>query len=452
MKKTIVTLFLILCILIMAVPASAVETLSDLKKIHNNLTQYLYTPFFENSEYYEAYKAELDAVGELIEQDTITQNDIDTYYARIRSAYSHMMRDIFDYSSLNLLLEDFEILNEERFTPESWKKIQSVVDNVKNELEAPTLFQKSKNMTFEDYKAITVKHIATFTSDFYYAYNALELIPAEGGTTKDRLSFYLDYCGASVREDLMGKSAYWKPYLDAVKEANACLNAGNPRQTRLDAAESSLISAYEKLCENTLDYTPVKEQQQHFSSLNSSEYSRASWKRYKEAVENMNLAADRIPFVYLPSELDSEQSKLHIQYYFDHIALEAKTAFENLVSQEMYETLSDLCQDNQNPVASEGLEIKANRLITRVHEGIAVLNNEEAIPKDFKTAIKNLETAKNDLDLSEAFLEKEKNSVVKQDTETIQLIVIFSTLSIALSLVFALIVSKRACGKINWKK
>ena len=250
----------------------------------------------------------------------------------------------------------------------------------------------------------------------------------------------------------MGKSRYWTPYLDAIKEANACITAKNPRQDRLNKAEKALLEAYKLLCSDTMDFTPATSHIQRFTELNPAEYSRSNWKRYEATISQLKEELEDYHFIYLASELTLDQRKLHIQYYFESLALDCKKAYEQLIPQERFELLEDLCAENRTITGMEGLEIKVNRLITRVNEGNTVLNNTDATPADVETAIKNIETARADFDLAKSFLLEEQKSVVKQDSATIRLIVVFYILSVALSFTFACVISKRFYGKINWKK
>ena len=100
----------------------------------------------------------------------------------------------------------------------------------------------------------------------------------------------------------------------------------------------------------------------------------------------------------------------------------------------------------------EGLDIKLNLLKKRVAEGEAILADKDAIGQDVSTAITNIENALNDLIVAEGHLVEEQGKVIRQDEKTSRYTIIFFGVSVLLSAVLAIVLSKFFYGKVNWSK
>ncbi len=453
MKKVLIALTAVISAILFSFSASAAESVNDLTKIYNNLMQYLYTPFFENSELYPAFDENLKKVGELLKQESITQTDIDQHYNDIKKAYSELMKSTFDYTELESLLSEHEKLDGSIFTEESWRRVVSIIDTVNHELDAPSLFQKTANATREDYVALINKHIAKYTQNYIAAYNRLELaLPEYGEVTKEDLDAYLRFTAFTAREDLMGNLPQWNHYESACIEARYCMSLGYPRQERLDTALQSLQTTYLNLTAAALDMTPIKKQISRYSTLSGASFSTASWANYSERINELNLLLDQPHYIFLPENLSTEECLVRIENYFNTLCLDAETAYQSLISLERYEYLKKLCNENRDRTSMEGLEVKLKRLLNRVAEADQILQNPNALPQEVETAIENLENAKNDLVLAEGFLLEEKSKVIKQDAFTVKMIVLTTFLVLGLSLIFACVISKLFYGRIDWKK
>ena len=184
-----------------AFPASAEETITDLQKVYTNLSTYLYTPYYQNSEYYDEYQKVMDEAGELLESDDITQAEISKYYTEIRQAYAKLMQDTYDYSSLEELLKAYDALDGSIFTEETWKKVLSIRDSAKKELDSPSLFSRTENMTEKQYAAYINNHIKTFTTDFNAAFNRLIFLPTPEEMTSEYLSGFIKLVRFCAREE-----------------------------------------------------------------------------------------------------------------------------------------------------------------------------------------------------------------------------------------------------------
>ena len=80
--RKIITILLLISIVLGSVSfsVSAEETITDLTKVHTNLSNYLYTPFYQNSQYFDEYQKVMDEAAELLASDDITQAEISKYY------------------------------------------------------------------------------------------------------------------------------------------------------------------------------------------------------------------------------------------------------------------------------------------------------------------------------------------------------------------------------------
>ena len=452
MKKLSVFLCVVLSILILILPASAEETLTDLTKVYNNLSTYLYAPYVEKSEFYDEYSAMMDEIKELLKSDSITQKEISKYYNELRTAYSNLMRDVYDYTSLEVLCANFETLDSGAFTEESWKKLVSVYDSIQRELASPSLFARKKTTTEEEYSNHMKKHIASFATNFTNAFHALELREATDIITKEYLNSYTKYIRLCANEAVFSEAEGWKAFQNNLKNADALLALANPRQNRINEAYNQLKASYEKLSNEIYQDTKADELLSQYEELLKNDYSPASWARYETEIEELRLLRERTHYIFLPAGETEETCEKFISSYFETLSQNASTAHSNLVSDQLYQTLLSLCKKNKAVEVLEGLEIKYNLLQGAVEEGEAVLNNKDAITEDFNKAIENIETASENFSLAEEHLKKEQAKVIKQDKEAAKWIVISAILTILLSLISALFLSYRHFGRIDWTK
>ncbi len=437
---------------VFSLSVSAEETITDLTKVHTNLTNYLYTPFYENSQYFEEYQSVMNEAAELLASDDITQAEISKYYNEIRRVYSQLMRDTYDYSSLETLLKAYDSLDSSIFTEETWKKLLSVRDSAKKELDSPSLFAKTESMSEKQYTAYINSHIKSFTTEFQTAFNRLKFKERPEPMTAEYLSGMVKIIRFCARAELLASSEGWAALQDALEETDELLADNKPKANELSASYQALLTAYTNACNGAYDFSATKETLTKYHILSAKSFSKDSWERYSKLVEALEKRMTEAHFFFIPLGADQETSEKYATAYLSSLPVTVNNAQESMIPMEEYRKLESLCNKYKNKTAMEGLDIKLNFLKTRVSEGEAVLQNKDATLKDVEEAIKNLETAYNDLVVAEGHLIEEQGKIVKQDEKTSRFTIIFYFCTLILSSVIAMFLSKTFFGKVNWSK
>ncbi|MBQ3074806.1 MAG: hypothetical protein IJC26_01945 [Clostridia bacterium] len=435
-----------------AFPASAEETITDLQKVYTNLSTYLYTPYYQNSEYYDEYQKVMDEAGELLESDDITQAEISKYYTEIRQAYAKLMQDTYDYSSLEELLKAYDALDGSIFTEETWKKVLSIRDSAKKELDSPSLFSRTENMTEKQYAAYINNHIKTFTTDFNAAFNRLIFLPTPEEMTSEYLSGFIKLVRFCAREELLSQATGWEEFLDALDEADKAVAAAKPKEGQLNKAYDTLLETYFNVCNAAYDFSASQETLTKYHILTSKSFSTKSWERYSVTATALEKRLKKPHFFFIPSNADKATCEKYASNYLSALPSAVNSAQEALIPVESFDKLRSLCDKYRDKTTMDGLDIKLRLLKNRVAEGEQVLSNEEATHKDVTDAIANIESAYNDLVVSEGHLLEEQGKVVKQDSKTSQFTIIFFVSTVLLSVLIAVFLSKQFYGKANWSK
>lgn len=452
--KKILPFILLFAVLLtsLALPVSAEETITDLTKVHTNLTTYLYTPYYENSQHFAEYQEVMDEVGELLQSDDITQAEISKYYNEVRRVYAQLMQDTYDYSSLHTLLNSYDALDQSIFTPETWKKLLSVRDSAKKELDSPSLFSRTEKMTEKQYTAYINRHIKNFTTEFKNAFNRLEFVSRPEEMTVEYLSGMIKLIRFCAREELLSASAGWTALQTALENAEETVALENPRTTRLENNYQALLDSYFNVCNVAYDFSASKDALTTYHILNPKSFANHSWERYDKLAKALEDRLTKPHFFFIPLGADQETAESYAKEYLSALPTTVNNAKDSMIPIEEYNKLENLCQNYKEKTSMEGLEIKLNFLKTRVSEGEATLANQDATIKDIDVAIANLESAYNDLIMAEGHLMEEQTKVVKQDEKTSRYTVIFYVASIVLAAALGMFLSKLYYGKVNWAK
>ncbi len=453
MKKYLAILLLLAVLAgTFAFPVSAEETITDLTKVHTNLTTYLYTPYYEDSQYFEEYQSVMDEAGELLKSDDITQAEISKYYNEIRRVYAKLMQDTYDYSSLNVLLNSYDSLDGSIFTEDSWKKLLSVRDSAKKELDSPSLFSRTENMSAKQYTAYINNHIKTFTTEFNNAFNRLKFAQRPEEMTAAYLSGMVKLIRFCARPQLLSNAAGWTALQDAIDDAEKTVALEEPKAERLENNYNALLDAYFNVCNAAYDFSAAKDTLTTYHILSSKSFSKDSWERYETVAKALEKRLSEPHFFFIPLGADQETAEKYATAYFTALPSAVKTAQDSMIPMEDYNKLENLCAKYKSKTSMEGLDIKLNFLKTRVSEGEAILASKESTLKDVTDAIENIENAYKDLVMAEGHLIEEQGKVVKQDENTSRYTIIFYVASLLLAAVLAMFLSKLFYGKVNWSK
>ena len=452
--KKIITLILLFATLlsVFTFSVSAEETITDLTKVHTNLSNYLYTPYYENSKYFEEYQKVMDEAAELLASDDITQAEISKYYNEIRRVYAQLMQDTYDYSSLEKLLETYDALDSSIFTEESWKKVLSVRDSAKKELDSPSLFSRTEKMTEKQYTAYINNHIRNFTTEFKNAFNRLKFKEIPENMTPEFLSAMVKIIRFCSRATLLDSAPSWTALAEALEEAEEVLEDNKPKSSELNESYQAILTAYTNTCNEAYDFSEVKDTLTKYHILSAKSFSKTSWDRYSTLVAALEKRMTEPHFFFIPLDADQETCEKYAKDYFSALPAVVNDAQTSLIPIEDYNKLENLCKKYKNKTSMEGLDIKSNFLQTRVAEGEAVLANKDAVLQDVETAIKNIETAHNDLVVAEGHLIEEQGKIVKQDEKTTRFTFIFFFASLIPAACIAMVLSKMYFGKVNWSK
>jgi len=454
MKRILTILTVVLALFIFCIPVAAAETYDDLTRIYKNLTTYIYKPYFQNSKYFEEYEAQIEYVKELLNEEDITQEEIDNGYYSLKSAYSKMMQDTYDYSRLPLIISSFEKLDKTIFTEESWKKLVSVVDETRTELSSPAIYYRKETFTEESYRAKTQAYIDGFETTFASAFNQLKFNEAfnDAQLTKEELKSYQIYVSACVSEKYMKIEAEYYDFKEALDRSEDLCDRQNVSNDLLTEAKAEIDRTYFVLNQKFVDFTTVQEEISIYRTLSKNSFEEKSFRAYSEKIENLIALLDIPHYFYIPSDCNSEIYKNYCEKYFNSYVASAKSAYEFLIPIRLVEQLQNLCDQYQNTTTIDGLELKLSLLQNAVKKGRELLLSGSATSEQYESAIQEIGNAYSDLKTAEGYLLEEQSEVVKQDSETIKTILVLALVAVALSVAFACFMSKHHYGVIDWKK
>lgn len=450
MKKLSLFLAILMLFSLFAFPVSAEKKLSDLEKIHKNLREYLYTPDYRDSEFYPVYDNLMQEIKELIVSDDVSPEVIDKYYYDLKAAYTNLLRDTYDYSSLDGLVAAFEQIPAALFTPESYKKLQSAYDAAQEEISAPTLFIRGNKTTSEMYREHTNQHIQSFTITFKTAFNGLVLVEEPNYPDAQYLGNYAKFIRFCSRPELFGNTTEWATLENALNKAETAAKNGN-RAARTTAFKN-LKDAYKAACDTTLDFSATENVLNTYKDLRPEDFTISTWNRYQITITDLQISLSKPHFFFIPLGADEKSCKESVKEYFTSLSSAASEKYDELISVETYQKLGRLCNEVNNVTASEGLEIKVTQLKKKIEEGKALLTNESATKAEMEKAIDDIESALETLRFAEKHLMEEQNGKPVQDENAVKYILILSLSSLCISAVLAIYLSIRKYDKIDWTK
>ena len=454
MKRLIFCLSVILLTAsLLTFPASAQTTRQDLSDIYENLNEYIYPPYYESSPYYEAFTAQMNRLYELLKKQSLSQEDINTAYRNTKKAYTALMQDVFDYSELFDVLDFYNTLDLSLFTEESGDRLITASEAVQKELDSPSLFRTGNGVTMDQYKAVAQEHItnvrtqfATTLSSLAVSEDALDTITANGLMTVVRLY------RVSAPAIFTGNTPAARRFRAAANASETLAANKNTAPDRLKDSYVDLTEAYRAMMRECIDFSSVKVQTDLYQSLNSADFSEISWRRYKDNVDLLKEKCDGTFYFYFTANDEKEFIQEQIENHLQTLIKPVESSYKILIPIATYRELYDLCREYRQASATDGLEIKLNRLLSCVKEGDEVLTSETAKPEDFKRSIDSIKAAAEELDLAERFLEQEKENEILHDEKMVRLVITCAIIAFVASLVCACFFSARDLGRLNWKK
>ncbi len=451
MKRIVSILLVLVTFLPLLCMSAGAESLSDLKKICDNLTTYLYHPYFVESTGYQEYCDEMNRLSTFInEEENKTQREINEHYNSIKNAYAYLMRNTFNYTELEKQYAVFQKLDSSLFTEESWEPLLVAAEEIQKELAAPTLFTRQDDTTFDEYYKAVQDYLLLYSRKFNKAYNNLEMLPITEEFTKSRLEDYCSYVSVSARSQLFEGTPEWRDFSDALAYAENTVAMRNPTNKRVYDAAMDLVAAYKGLL-GTLTNTTISEVMTRHYVLKESMFSSGSWNRYKKTIDAVNDKLSDVYYFYLPDGGDKDSYLKMVNDYFKDLVTPAEEAFSNLITVELYNELKDLCNQYRTATSISGVEVKLQRLLTRVREGDELLADPDAVSSQIQKKINQIKSDVTNLRMAEGFLKDAQSQVVKQDGVTMRLILVLTLVSLALSLAAALYTSYQYFGFINWR-
>ncbi len=454
MKRILTAFAVVLSAFVLCIPVAAAETYDDLSRIYKNLTTYIYKPYFQNSKYFEEYETQLDYVGELLNDDDITQAEIDNGYQSLKIVYSNMMKDTYDYSKLPVLISYFEKLDKTIFTDESWKKLVSIVDEMRTELDSPSIYFRNETYTEESYRAKTQAYIDSFETNYATAFNQLKFNEAfsDDDLTKSELLSFHSFVSACVNEKYMKIEAEYYDLKGALDNAEEICNKQNPGADLMEQAKTEIEETYFALNQKFIDYSVIREEISTFRTLSASSYEEKSFLAYSQRIDKLITYLDEPLYFYIPADCNAASFEAYSKSYLEALVSPAKAAYEFLIPTKLVNQLQSICNQYKDTTTIDGLELKLSLLKNAIKKGQELLQTENATSEQYESAIKAIGDAYSDLKVAEGFLLEEQSKIVKQDAETIKMILIFALIAITLSIGFACFVSKRHYGIIDWTK
>lgn len=452
MKRILFLIAALLACLLLCVPSSAAETYEDLSRIYKNLSTYIYPPYFEDSKYFEEYKAQMEYVEEILNDDDITQEEIDNGYYSLKAVYGKMMKDTYDYSELPNLVEHFEKLDKTIFTEDSWKKVVSTIDETKTQLDTPSIYYREEGYTKESYNAKTQSYIDSFQTNYADAFNQLEFNEAflDDRLTKEELKSYHNYISACVNDKYMKTAAEYYDLKAALENAKNIYSRQNPSNVLTSRAMDDLKKTFLALSRKFINYTIIREEISTFHTLSESSFEQKSFQAYSRQIESLIAFLDEPQFFYVPTNCNAESFHKYCDFYLSSVVSPAKSAYKLLLPVSLVDELQTLCNKYKSTVTIDGLELKLTLLKNAIKKGEELLLKENSSAEQYEDAIKAILDAYSDLKTAEAFLIEEQSEIVKQDADTIKMILIYALIAIALAVGFACVVSKQHYGIIDW--
>ena len=144
--------------------------------------------------------------------------------------------------------------------------------------------------------------------------------------------------------------------------------------------------------------------------------------------------------------------KKYTESYLKSITSVAKNTYNYLLPTSLVDELQDLCDHYRDLETMDGLELKLSLLKSAVREGDQLLEKMSDTREKFEKSITAINEASNNLKTAENHLIEEQAGIVKQDPKTVKMIIVFALLSLSLSVIFAVLVSKRQYGAVDWTK
>jgi len=453
LKTILLSIFCLFCgFLFLLQPSAASEKKTELSRIYTSFINYMYTPYFEKSNGYQEFKETLNAVSKVLKQTDATDSDFQLHYNRLKETYRNLMLSTFDYTSLSDIAESYSDLDLFLFSEKSKTELKNAFQAVSDELDSPTLFQRSGKVSEKEYRNAIQTHITEIVDRYLLAFDSLELIVPSDHITKSELDAVIRFLDLCLREEIFGENSHWIPYLESKKSARALLQQNDPAQVSLNSAISSLLLEYEKLCQSTYDTQTFEAETEHFRKLNSHDFTPASWSRYQEAFVTMNNKANQVHFLYFGGEISKEECQRRLNVHSDFVFSNVFDYRSILVSAERAEFLKSLCDENRTVTTLSELEMKKNILLNHVRIGDELLQSDSTTPEEVEFAIQSIQNAKAELNFAERLIQEEQEKSIRQDKESIRKILIFSAFCVLLSLFFAIFLSRHYYGKTDWTK
>lgn len=205
------------------------------------------------------------------------------------------VKEIIDYSALELLIAKAELFDIKDYTATSWAFLELALTNARNNLSAQT--QSEVNRAYSTLKTA----MDALVKNSVYDYDELnkQIIIAESLTKADYTS------------------STWSVLEKALKNAKSALNVAN--QKEIDTAAKNLknaIGALKKISTTSnIDYTALDKQIKMAGDLKEIEFTPESWNVFKEALDDAKVALTSIS-----------------QAVVDNAAMELRLAIANLVA------------------------------------------------------------------------------------------------------------------------
>ena len=447
MKRLIFCFAIVLFITaLLAFPVNAQTTRSELTDVYESLVEYIYPPYYESSTYYEPFIQQMNRLYEVIKDQSLTQDDLDTAYRNTKIAFTALMQDTFDYSELQDIMKFYQSLDLSLYTVESRDRLITAMETVEKELDSPSLFRTGNDLSIEQYHQIADEHIGAVKEKFASTVRALEIDPTVTTLTASQLQTAVRLYEASVPTPLITNRAALNRFHQAVNIAN------NSAPQQIQNAYRNVTEAYQDLIKDCIDLSPVTAQTDRFNSLNASDYSAKSFLHYTESVQLLQEKCDGTFLFYFSAKETGEEMQTQITNHIASLVKPVETSYTNLVPMQTYQTLHDLCDRYRDATATDGLEIKLNRLLSSVKDGDEILLSDTAKPAAFERAIDEIKSAADDLDLGERFLQQEKENQVKHDENLVRLVIFCTMLALAATLACACFFSSRLLGRLDWTK
>jgi len=446
------TLFFAILLSLHAFATDAEGGVTRLEKSYYSLNEHLYTPFFSESKLYEGFKEEMELSRAALKLGNLSDENADILFNKLKTAYSALMLDVFDYSDLTDARKFYEKLDASLFTEASWSQMQTAADFLIAELESPSLITGASALTKEEYTQKMDQHIVEVLNSFTDAYHTLEMKELPEAFTKNQLICLVTMTEESTREDLLSKSEHWKNLQSAIKEGKRVMGKAKPLQSSIDSAVKDLLEKYLAATSASFDFSVIEKTLSAYYEVIKDNYTQNSWNQYESAAMKLDDQRKKPFFFYFSDEIKTEEALATIAQAFQALCKETDALYLNLVPMSTYLELSDLCNLYRNTTSEIALKGKTEILLSHVAQGDALLQRGNATQQEMLDQIQLIQSAANDLKLAESFLYEEKQAIIEQDRETIQRIIIVTTVTVFLAFFTAIIISYRHFRRIDWTR